>query len=338
MCRSKLCLGLLALIAVLHLVACSTQPVSPDEPRAPGTNTAQTFVTDDGLRLPARTHATAQTPRAVVLALHGFNDHGGAFEGAAHHFAQAGIQTIAYDQRGFGGAPDRGKWAGDRLLIRDFLSVLRAVRRHHADLPLFVLGESMGAAVIAVALAQETEIRVDGVLLAAPAIWSRDTMPWYQRFGIWAGAGLAPAMTLNSRSFGIMPSDNTAMLEAFARDPLVIQGTRLDALAGLSDLMDQAMVALPRLRQRTLVAYGLRDVMIPRRPMIAMLERWPQEAGQNFSFVLYPDGYHMILRDLQRVVVWRDMVSWMLDPEAVLPSGFEGARSEVLRRLQMPGG
>ena len=128
------------------------------------------------------------------------------------------------------------------------------------------------------------------------------------------------------------------MLEKFAQDPLVIRGTRLDTLEGLSDLMDQAIVSVPRLRQRTLLSYGLRDVMIPRRPMITMLERWPQHAGQNFRFGLYPEGYHMILRDLQAAVVWRDIVSWMLNPDASLPSGFERERSEVLRQLQMPGG
>jgi alpha-beta hydrolase superfamily lysophospholipase len=220
-------------------------------------------------------------------------------------------------------------------MVQDFLAILRTVRRDHPDQRLFVLGESMGAAVIAVALAQETDIRIDGVLLMAPAIWSRDTMPWYQRFGIWVGAGLVPTMVLSSSRFGIVPSDHAAMLEAFAKDPLVIRGTRLDTLEGLSDLMDQAIVSLPRLRQRTLVAYGLRDVMIPRRPMIAMLERWPQDAAQNFRFGLYPDGYHMILRDMQRVVVWRDMVSWMLNPDASLPSGFERERREALRQLQM---
>ena len=336
--RSKLCLGILVLTGVLQLVACSTPVVSPGEPHAPAVNLAQAFTTDDGVSLPVRTYNPDQRPQAVLLALHGFNDHSRAFEDAAHYFSQAGIKTIAYDQRGFGGAPDRGKWAGTQVMVQDFLAILRTVRRDHPGQRLFVLGESMGAAVIAVALAQETDIRIDGVVLAAPAIWSRDTMPWYQRFGIWAGAGLAPAMVLSSSRFGIVPSDNVAMLEKFAQDPLVIRGTRLDTLEGLSDLMDQAIVSVPRLRQRTLLSYGLRDVMIPRRPMITMLERWPQHAGQNFRFGLYPEGYHMILRDLQAAVVWRDIVSWMLNPDASLPSGFERERSEVLRQLQMPGG
>lgn len=274
----------------------------------------------------------------MLVALHGFNDYSRSFKDVAQYFAQAGIRTVAYDQRGFGGTPDRGKWAGTQVMVDDFLAILRFVRRDHPDLPLFVLGESMGGAVIAVALAQETEVRIDGVIFVTPAVWSRDTMPWYQRFGIWIGARMMPAMTLSSSEFGIVPSDNAAMLVEFSKDPLALKATRFDTLEGLTDLMDQAMLSVPKIRPRTLVVYGLRDVMIPRQPMIALLERWPQDAAQNVRFGLYPDGYHMLLRDQQRVVVWKDIVSWMLSPDAVLPSGFERERPEALRQLRALGG
>lgn len=324
----------LALVGLLQLVACSTPVVVPDNPQALAAQAAAAFTADDGVRLPLRTFAAVPQPKAVLLALHGFNDDSRAFEGAADYFSQAGIKTVAYDQRGFGAAPDRGLWAGTPVLVNDFRAVLHTVRREHPGLPLFVLGESMGGAVAAVALAQETDVRIAGVILATPAIWSRDTMPWYQRLGIWMGAGLTPALTVSGKKFGYLPSDNAAMLVEFARDPMVNRETRLDTLAGLTDLMDQAMLSVPKLGHRTLMAYGLRDIMIPRRPMVALLERWPQDAALNFRFGLYPDGYHMLLRDLQRVVVWRDMVSWMLDPDALLPSGFERERLEVLRQLR----
>ena len=143
---------------------------------------------------------------------------------------------------------------------------------------------------------------------------------------------------MSGKGLGLAPSDNREMLIAFSKDPLVIKETRLDTLAGLTDLMDQAIVSVPKLRDRTFLAYGLRDVIVPRQPMVALLERWPQDAAPNFRFGLYPQGYHMLLRDLQRSVVWQDMVSWMLAQDASLPSGFERERSEVLRQLRIPGG
>ena len=326
------------MVGLLHLGACAAPAQDPNDSRALAANAVEAFTTSDGVRLPIRTFSAGQHPKAMLVALHGFNDYGRSFEDAARYFAQAGITTVAYDQRGFGGTPDRGKWAGTKVMVDDFLAILHFVRRDHPDLPLFVLGESMGGAVIAVALTQETEVRIDGVIFVTPAVWSRDTMPWYQRFGIWIGARMMPAVTLSSNEFGIVPSDNAAMLGKFSKDPLVLKETRFDTLEGLTDLMDQAMLSVPKIRFRTLVVYGLRDVMIPRQPMIALLERWPQDAAQNFRFGLYPDGYHMLLRDQQRIVVWKDIVSWMLNPDSTLPSGFERERHEVLRRLRTPGG
>jgi acylglycerol lipase len=324
----------LALIALLQLGACSTPVAEPSKPQALAASATEVFTANDGAQLPLRTFPAPQQPKAVLIALHGFNDYSRAFEGVADYFAKADIKTVAYDQRGFGGAPDRGQWAGTDVLVKDFLALVHIVRREHPGLPLFVLGESMGGAVIAVALAQEPENQIAGVILVSPAVWSRDTMPWYQRFGLWLGDALAPWWTVTGKVLNIVPSDNRPMLIALGKDPLVIKETRLDALNGLSDLMDQAMVSVPRLKDRTLLAYGLRDVIIPRRPMIGLLERWPQEATPNFRFGLYPDGYHMLLRDLQGSVVWQDMVSWMLEPLAPLPSGFERERASVLPLLQ----
>jgi alpha-beta hydrolase superfamily lysophospholipase len=335
--RSGRFLKSIAAAGLLYLGACAAPVEDPGDSRGPPANATEAFTTADGVRLPIRTFSAGRHPKAVLVALHGFNDYSRSIENPARYFAQAGIETVAYDQRGFGGAPDRGKWAGTQAMVDDFLAVVHFVRRDRPGLPLFVLGESMGGAVIAVALAQETGSRIDGVVLATPAIWSRDTMPWYQRFGIWIGARLTPAMTLSSKESGIVSSDNAAMLVEFAKDPLVMKETRLDTLSGLTDLMDQAILSVPIIRPRTLVIYGLRDVMIPRPPMIALLEHWPQDAPRHFRFGLYPEGYHTLMRDLQRIVVWKDIVSWMLDPNASLPSGFERERHEALRELRTPG-
>jgi acylglycerol lipase len=38
---------------------------------------------------------------------------------------------------------------------------------------------------------------------------------------------------------------------------------------------------------------------------------------------VYPDGYHMLTRDLGARVVLEDMAAWLADPTAPLPSGHE---------------
>lgn len=71
------------------------------------------FITADGVTLPVRIwKPTFTRPRAVLVALHGFNDYGKFFDTPGSYLANEGIVSYAYDQRGFGGAPHRGFWAG----------------------------------------------------------------------------------------------------------------------------------------------------------------------------------------------------------------------------------
>ena len=54
------------------------------------------------------------------------------------------------------------------------------MREKHPGLPLILLGESMGGAVIMAALAEASPPEADGFVLAAPAVWSRAVMPAWQ--------------------------------------------------------------------------------------------------------------------------------------------------------------
>ena len=79
--------------------------------------------------------------------------------------------------------------------------------------------------------------------------------------------------------------------------------------------------------------YGARDPLIPAGAMREMLQRLPQETADRRRLALYPEGYHMLTRDLQGETVWRDIDAWLADPDAPLPSGADdrdlkaGARS-----------
>src|SRR5262249_27059446 len=152
-----------------------------------------------------------------------FNDYSNAFDGAGEAWAQEGIATYAYDQRGFGAAPERGLWPGRGALAADAATAAQILRGLYRGVPLYLLGESMGGAVAVVALTGESGTVVpvvDGVILMAPGVWGRPTMGVLPRLALWVGVRLAPGLTLSGRGLEIKPSDNIAMLRALARDPL----------------------------------------------------------------------------------------------------------------------
>ncbi|MFP6729944.1 MAG: alpha/beta hydrolase [Alphaproteobacteria bacterium] len=273
----------------------------------------------DGAKLPLRIWRAEGEARAVIVALHGFNDYSNAFAGSADFWATQGITTYAYDQRGFGRSANHGLWPGVDSLVDDLQSVAGLIARAHPDLPLYLLGESMGGAAIMTLMASEAAPNVDGVVLVAPAVRGWQTMNIFYRAALWVGAHVIPGATPSGRDLGIKPSDNREMLLALSRDPNIIKHTRIDAIYGLVNLMDAAFDSAPGLTIPTLVLYGDNDQLIPKGPTYDMLAR----LSSHHRVALYGSGYHMLLRDLGAEAVLIDIAAWIEDRQAPLPSGRE---------------
>jgi len=304
-------------------------------PPGPGTETglaaprltAGHLIAADGMELPLRAWLPEgdDTPRAVILALHGFNFYSEIFEEPAAYWAARGIATYAFDQRGFGAAPYHGRWGGTPAMIADVTGAAEALHARYPGVPLYLLGDSMGGAVVLAALGAAEPPPNDGVILVAPAVWARSTLPLSHRFGLWIGAHTLPWLKLSGRGLKIQASDNIEMLRELGRDPLVIKETRIDAIHGLVDLMDAALAAAPRIETRMLLLYGAKDEVVPKAPSIQWWRDLPEAARDRQRRALYEDGWHMLLRDLEAQVVLDDIAHWIADPSAPLPSGAEEA-------------
>ncbi|MBI5556410.1 MAG: lysophospholipase [Deltaproteobacteria bacterium] len=288
------------------------------------------FITFDGSELPLKTWLPPEQPRAVLICLHGYNDYGNFIKDAALWFNSEGIGVYAYDQRGFGGAPHRGKWCGHESMGEDLRTIIALVQKRHPDVPLYLLGDSMGGAVIMTADRPENPLPGDGVILVAPAVWSRTTMPFYQRWALWLGRRIMPWLRVTSKGLDITPSDNKEMLKALGRDPLVIKESRLDAIDGLANLMDGAYAAAARFNRKVLFLYGARDEIIPPTPMAEVFQKRVQgRFAEPQRLLVYENGYHMLLRDLQAEVVWKDILCWLDSPAETFPSVREKAAAEI---------
>ncbi len=288
--------------------------------------TSSSAIMSDGYVLPMKTWSSTDEPTAVVLAVHGFNDYSNAFDAAAHTFADNSITTYAIDQRGFGATKQRGIWAGDTTMQSDLIATLNLLCEKHAGQPLFLLGESMGGAVILSAAQQLERTCIQGVILSSPAVWGWQTMPWWQTIPLRFLAHTLPEMEVTGKGLEIHPSDNVEMLRALGSDPLVIKATRIDAIYGLTDLMEAAMINSGVLRIPALILYGEHDEIIPPTAFCQMLNNLPDSDTSHWRLMVYHNGYHMLSRDLQGDVVIQDMVTWIHNQKSWLPSGQEVAQ------------
>jgi len=282
---------------------------------------ADAFRAADGTALPLRQWLPEGKPRAVILALHGFGDYSAAFQKPAAFWAAQGIATYAYDQRGFGGAPHVYYWSGMAQMAADAKTAIALLRRNYPGIPLYLMGESMGGALALVTAVGPDSADADGVILVSPAVWEHDFIGSIERMALWVTKTTVPGLWLEAPpGLNIHPSDNIEMLRALSRDALVHKGARADMTAGLMDLMDVAAVDAGKIRLPTLVLFGAHEEVLPQPAVEAFLKRLP--VG-NVRVAYYPQGYHMLLRDLDGDIVWRDVAAWIGDRARPLPSGDE---------------
>jgi alpha-beta hydrolase superfamily lysophospholipase len=298
-----------AIAGLIALAACAPQIAREGLTNNTPVIAPDAFVTRDGLHLPLR-HWDADHPRAIVVALHGMSDYSEAFDMPGPWWAQHGITTFAFDQRGFGGTPNPGVWAGADAMRADLDDFVEAVRAKYPGVPVYALGESMGGAVVLSSFATQEPPHVDGVILVAPAVWSRDDMPFYYGWAAWFMAHVFPSMHVSGSGLHIVACDNYDVLRKLSRDPLYQHSARSDQVYGLINLMDEGRQTPKHLQQSTppiLFMYGAHDQVIPAKPTEATIE----DLGSRAEVHKDDNGYHMLLRDLDAQSQWQIVSDWI---------------------------
>jgi len=347
--RGEIVVCLSIFILILAVLGCTPRVQTIDDQDVGATAVARfgsSYRTRDGRELALNSWGPAENPSAVVLALHGMNEYSKVLNEPAQSWARDDIRTIAYDQRGFGADPQRGIWAGWEILARDVcdLVVLIQERYKGRNMPLFIVGESMGAAVATTALAhfeastcgknRDTPAScwsgVSGVVLVSPAVAGRESMPFLVRSTTWLLAHSIPWFPFPvNRKLWFIPDiydmldwEDEEIREEYIEDPLFLGSTRFDATWGLFKLMDAAQEAAPRLTCPTLILFGERDEVVRTEFALAFLNKLPADTWQ---LAVYADGCHNLLAGRKESHVPSDIAAWMLHPNPrnmrELPSG-----------------
>jgi alpha-beta hydrolase superfamily lysophospholipase len=121
-------------------------------------------------QVPARVWKAERTPVAILLCVHGLGLHSGYYDALGRVLQTRGITTVAMDVRGFGAwATVSGK---EHVKIddamRDVAIVSKFLRRMNPGKPIFLLGESMGGAIVLRAVAKYPDL-VEGAISSVPA-------------------------------------------------------------------------------------------------------------------------------------------------------------------------
>ena len=264
------------------------------------------FVASDGEQVPYRLWLS-RVPRAAVLLLHGAFDYSAAFDEIGPRLARAGFTALAFDQRGFGATASRGRWSGSVRMAKDVASAGRfLLTRIGAEIPLFVLGESMGGAVAIHAAARGDMPELKGLVLAAPgALASR----FRQRLLTWLAMlarvirGDAEFVFERLSGWELTPAAAIRLIG----DPLVMRRIRPEMLCGMAELALSTVEEARKVTVPALVMIGARDELVR---TVCIHRLFDNLAGEKVCRVV-PEAPHLLLHWQQSGEIVRESVAWM---------------------------
>ncbi len=259
-------------------------------------------------------------PETIIIAVHGMNDYAGAFKAAGAWWAEQGAIVYAYDQRGFGRSPGSGIWPSHEVLRNDLKTAVRIARQLHPDARVAVVGESMGASVAITAFADPDPPDADVLILSGPGLRGWGALPVLYSVSLWTSAHVRPGwVVVPPKGVRIIATDNNEKLKEMWYDPHVQKRNRIDSVYGVVSIMEEADAKIARLPKKTptLLLYGANDQVIPPNGVQRAAKKLPAHVRTAY----YAKGYHMLMNDLQAKTVWSDILGFIDNPKAALPSG-----------------
>ncbi|MBP9203078.1 MAG: lysophospholipase [Kofleriaceae bacterium] len=293
----------------------------------------------DQTRLLVRQWRPDQAARAAVIVVHGLKDHAARYGLLVERLRAAGVAVHAFDLRGHGGSAGPRQWVRSfDQYVADLEAFVRRVRKIEGGRPLFVLGHSMGGAIVAL---WATEGRPDaaGIILSAPAL-ALDALPSKVAAALAGGAwpiGRLHAAGLDEADFARDPSVRAAM----AADPLISH----QALPGRT--------AAELVRGMTRVWAGAATMKLPVLIVHGSADRVTAPAGsrdylravgaRDQTLRLYPGAWHDLMHDPAGEAVAADVVRWVTSrvdgeraPEgSPLPPHLPGDRVGTVSALEL---
>jgi len=248
-----------------------------------------------------------EEPRHLVLLAHGYGEHSGRYEHVARALAEAGAAVYAPDHLG------HGRSEGEQASIHDLSDVVHDLalvharaRESHSDLPLVLIGHSMGG-IIATLFVQTQDVPVNALVLSGPVVGGNPQLIGLLELDPIPEVPIDPAML----------SRDPAVGAAYAEDPLVYHGAfRRETLQAFAAAVEQIASGPDFGDLPVLWIHGEEDPLAPldvTRPVVERLAR-----GEQVQYVVYPGARHEVFNETNRDEVI-EVVTTFID--SVLASG-----------------
>ena len=250
-----------------------------------------------------------QTPKSVLLVVHGLAEHSGRYKNVVEYFVPKGYAVYGYDQRGHGKS-EGARCYVDRFsdFIADLHTFVTMVRGFHPGTKLFLVGHSMGGT-IATAYATQYQNELTGLVLSGAALKAGDSITPLAKLMAQVLSRLLPRMGISTLDATAISRDK-AVVDAYVNDPLVYRGKVCARLGSeLLTMMDKYLPArMSELKLPLLIMHGKADRLTNQEGSTLL---YNAASSQDKTLKFYEGFYHEIYNEPERGPVFSDVEAWL---------------------------
>lgn len=299
----------------------------------------------DGIQLFVRIWSPDETPKAVVQVVHGMAEHSQRYGRLAEALCSEGIEVWADDHRGHGqtalggkNPPEAGGLLGHcadqdgfNKVVADLEHLSGIIKQERPNVPLFLLGHSWGS-FLAQAYIERSAQNLAGCILSgtrgpggpeelvgavlaaliAAIKGCRKFSPLIYKL---ADGPYNNAFKPNRTQFDWLSRDN-AEVDVYVADPLCGFPCSVafyrDLARGLRSIhRKEALDRIPKNLPIFVFAGSADPVGEMGKSPTKLVEAYKQEGIKDLEFILYPEGRHEMLNEINREEVIQNLLSWL---------------------------
>ncbi|MEX2682179.1 MAG: alpha/beta fold hydrolase [Candidatus Sigynarchaeota archaeon] len=281
------------------------------------------FTAADGTRLfTRRWYKPGVRSKGIVVCFHGLGGDGEYFVLFADQVVGAGYSVTINDYKGHGLSDGkRGDIDSFATYTRHASEYLQHVSRQARDLPLFVLGESMGGTVLINMLVDDAGLPpIAGILLFAPGIKIKASSVSIKDFLMVLGMALSYPFKPGRLSYDVRPvrektlkdgveTMNPLHFEYDMKNPLHLDLVSTRLLLQLNKGFNRGYKLGPgSIKQPLIVFLGENDLAIDRDGVQSFVER---SATSDKEFIIVPGAPHAMFAHDAFQPFWEKIRAWL---------------------------
>ena len=253
------------------------------------------------------------TTTAIVLLIHGYAEHSGRYYHVAKSLLTINCIVYGFDLTGHGRSPGLPAFI-DRFdnYVDEAEDALTFIRQKHSDLPIFLLGHSMGG-LIATYLALRKQNILRGLITSGGALKvNEDLSPFLVKISGILGA-IAPKMPAIKLSSDLISRD-PEVVEKYDHDPLIYHGgTRCRTGAELIKASRRIDANFDQLILPLLILHGGADKLTDPQ---GSKQLYQSAASKDKKLQIFEELRHEIFNEPEQKEVLKVVVDWISDRQS----------------------